>query len=215
MHAEPTSTKPAVGIGERIRNRIARQLDSSVVVTSWNEAILRIVKEANPHDSPEVHAESAKNWRILAEGMGVAASVIDITIAALSTGMGMNSFATKVGRWTPMREKSLAIHFDQGKSPARQRIDHTLSRAARVSPLIGLAGAAIAIRPARIGLSFAGRSAGIAGEQVTRIIRKITHNNASDGEQVLSPPAAPSQNPLPWYLNYDQTSLNRQSRGGQ
>lgn len=177
-HAEPTPTKPAMGIGERIRNRIALQLDSSTVVGHWNEAILRVVREARPHDTPEAHAESVKKWRLLAAGMGVAASVVDLTIAAAATGVGIYSFATKVGRWTPNRNVILIEHFTPGDSPTRQRVEHTLSKAAQVSPLVGIAGAAIAIRPARIGLSFAGRTAGVAGENVTRIIRKITHSSA-------------------------------------
>lgn len=177
MHAEPTPTKPAVGIGERIRNRIARQLESSEVVTRWNEAILRVVREARPHDTPEAHTETAKKWRLLAEGMGVAASVADIAIASVATGVGIHSFATKVGRWTPNRNVMLIEHFTQGDSPTRQRVEHTLSKAAGVSPLIGLAGASLAFRPARFGLSLTGRAAGVAGEHVTRIIRKITHRD--------------------------------------
>lgn len=174
MHAESNPTKPT-----RIRNRIARQLDSSVVVGHWNDAILRVVTEARPLDTPEAHAESAKKWRLLAEGMGVAASVVDLTIAALATGQGIRLFAQRVGRNTPISE--VHAHLNDfatgGKSPARQRVEHTLTQAARVSPLLGLAGAMVAFRPARFGLSLAGRAAGVAGEQVTRIIRKITHSN--------------------------------------
>lgn len=178
MHAESNPTKPAVGIGERMRNRIARQLESSEVVTRWNEAILRVVREARPHDTPEAHVETAKKWRLLAEGMGVAASVVDLTIAAAAIGQGIRLFATRVGRWTPIENEKLIPHLAQGKSPARQRVEHTLSKAIRVSPLLGIAGASLAFRPARFGLSLAGRAAGVAGENVTRIIRKITHGNA-------------------------------------
>lgn len=148
------------------------------MVGHWNEAILRVVREARPHDTPEAHAESVKKWRLFAEGMGVAASVVDLTIAAAATGQGIRLFATRVGRWVPMEPEKLIAHFGQGKSPARQRVEHTLSQAARVSPLVGIAGATVAFRPARFGLSLAGRAAGVTGENVTRIIRKITHGNA-------------------------------------
>lgn len=178
MHAESNPTKPAVGIGERVRNRIARQLDSSVVVERWNEAILRVAHEARPYDTPEEREVAVKRWRFLAEGMGVAASVVDLTIAAAATGQGIRLFATRVGRWTPIKNEKVMAYFGQGKSPARQRVEHTLSNAARVSPLVGIAGASLAFRPARFGLSLAGRAAGVAGENVTRIIRKITHSNA-------------------------------------
>lgn len=178
MHAESNPTKSDVGLGERMRNRIALQLDSSAVVGHWNDAILRVVQEARPHDTPEAHAETAKKWRLLAEGMGVAASVVDLAIAAAATGQGIRLFATRVGSWGPMKPENLIAHVGQGKSPARQRVEHTLLQAARVSPLLGIAGASLAFRPARFGLSFAGRAAGVAGENVTRIIRKITHSNA-------------------------------------
>lgn len=178
MHREPNPTKPAMGIGERIGNRIARQLDSSVVVERWNDAILRVVREARPHDTAEAHIETAKKWRVFAEGMGVAASVVDLTIAAAATGQGIRLFATRVGGWVSMKPENLIAHVGQGKSPARQRVEHTLLQAARVSPLVGIAGATVALRPARFGLSLAGRAAGVAGENVTRIIRKITHSNA-------------------------------------
>lgn len=178
VHEEPVKVKPAEGFGERIRIRISRQLESGEVVTRWNEAILRVVREACPYNTPQAHAESAKRWRLLAEGMGVAASVVDLTIAAAATGQGIRLFATRVGRWTPMEHERLIANFGQDKSPARQRVEHTLSNAARVSPLFGFAGATVALRPARFGLSLAGRVAGVAGENVTRIIRKITHSNA-------------------------------------
>lgn len=176
VHEEPVKIKTP-GIGERVWKRVVRQLDSPEVVKEWDQAILRVAREARPEYTEEELKDVRERWHILARSMGVAASVVDLTIAASATGQGIRLFAIRVGRWTPEKNEKVIKHFVQ-KSPARQRVEHTLLQAARVSPLLGIAGAAIAIRPARIGLSLAGRTAGVAGEQVTRIIRKITHSNA-------------------------------------
>lgn len=175
VHEEPVKIKTP-GIGERVWKRVVGQLDSPEVVKEWDQAILRVAHETRPEYTEEQLKYVRERWHILARSMGVAASVVDLTIAAAAMGQGIRLFATRVGRWTPVKNERVIGHFVQ-KSPARQRVEHTLLQAARVSPLLGIGGATVALRPARLGLSFAGHIAGVGGENVTRIIRKITHSN--------------------------------------
>lgn len=172
------------GVASRVWERIARQLESSLVVDKWNEAILRIAREARPASTPEELTRAVARWRILTEGMGVAASAVDMVLAAAATGIGINTLA---GMWRfrpidPDTTPNLFKEFAGGRAPAAQWRRQAFRQTAYGLPWFGAAAGVVAARPARVGLTFAGEAAGAAGEKVTRIVRRIVSGtNAASG----------------------------------
>lgn len=178
LHEEPVRTVPAEGIGERVWKRVARQLDSTVVVRHWDKAILRIAQEARPDHTQEQLQRIAGRWHFLARSMGIAASTVDIVVASIFVGIGVKTL-TGIRRFSPIDPTltpNLYEHMAGGKTPEVQRRDDALRQIASGSPLLALAGATVALRPAKLGLSLAGKATGVAGENVSRIIRRITRS---------------------------------------
>lgn len=185
VHEEPVKTNIPDGIGERVWKRVVRQLDSPEVVEKWDQAILRIAREARPEYTESQLKEVAERWHLLARGMGVAASTVDIAIVGIFTAKGVDTIAG-IKRFSPIDSATtpkLFEHMAGGQSPLSQRRKDALQQIVAGSPLFALAGAAVAFRPARLGLSLAGKVAGAGGERVTRIVNAITHRGGSTESQ--------------------------------
>ncbi len=179
---EPVKAKPAKGIGERVWKRVARQFDSSGVEKQWDEAILRITRGSRPEYTEEQLEAVRLRWHLLARGIGVAASTVDIAIASVFTGIGVNTLVG-IRRFSPIDPATtpkLFEHMAGGQSSEAQRKNNALRQIASGSPRFALAGATVAFRPARLGFSLAGKIAGVGGERITGIINAMTHRRGSD-----------------------------------
>ena len=172
VHEEPVKTKIPEGIGERVWKRVVRHLDSPTVVEQWDKAVLRIAREARPEYTEEQLEAVRDRWHLLARGMGVAASTVDIAIAGVFTAKGVDTIAG-IRRFFPADIRTMS-------SPAKQTRDNALRQIAAGSPLIAIAGATVAIRPAKLWYSFGGKVIGAGGERIARIVNAITQKGRSD-----------------------------------
>lgn len=172
VHEEPVKINNPDGIGRRVWKRVVGQLDSPEVVKEWDQAILRVAREARPEYTEKQLKDVAERWHLLARGMGVAASTVDIAIAGIFTAKGVDTIAA--GR------RVFPANIHTMPSLGEQRRNAALRQIAAGSPFVAIAGATVAIRPARLGLSLAGHLAGAGGERVARIVNAITHKGRSD-----------------------------------
>lgn len=171
-----------VRMADRVRKRVSDELKSTAVVTKWNDAMLRVAREARPAATPEELKHMVERWRFVAQGMGVAATVVDIVLAGAATGVGIAG----IRRFSPIDPETtptFSRHFTQGTSPVEQQRKNALKQIAAGLPLFGAAAGVAVFRPGKIGLSLAAEAAGFAGERVARIMRRITQGRR------LAPPA--------------------------
>lgn len=171
VHEEPVKINNPDGIGRRVWKRVVGQLDSPEVVQEWDQAILRIAREARPNNTEEQLEAVRKKWHLLARGMGVAASTVDIAIAGIFTAKGVDTIVA--GR------RVFPANIHTMPSSGEQRRNAALRQIAFASPNFAIAGATVAFRPARLGLSLAGHIAGAGGERVARIVNAITQRGRS------------------------------------
>lgn len=180
VHEEPVKTKTP-GIGERVWKRVVRQIDSPEVMKEWDQAILRVAREARPEYTEEELKDVAARWHILARGMGVAASTVDIAIAGIFTAKGVHT-VSGIRRFSPIDPATTPTLFKYmvgGLSLQSQWRENARRQIVAGSPLVAIAGATVAFRPAKLWYSFGGKVIGAGGERVTRIVNAITHRGRS------------------------------------
>lgn len=180
LHGEGEEHAAPVRMADRVRKRVSCELKSTAVAHKWNDAMLRVAREARPDFTPEELTRMVERWRFVAQGMGVAATAVDMVIAAAATGVGINTLAG-IWRFKPIDPEvtpALARHFVQGTSPKEQQRENALTQIALGLPLFGAAAGVAVFRPGKIGLSLAAEAAGFAGEKVTRIVRRIVRGDA-------------------------------------
>lgn len=155
--------------------RVVDQYRSDSVVTAWGQAVERVVEGYHPEFTKDQIAERAKRFHLLAQGMGAAASAMDLTLSVVGIWKGGKNLLD-IRRFNPMKieEGSGVQVIAPSQSESTQRRVIARHQMFLSLPSFGVAAGATFLRPARFFLELMGKGASLGGEKVGSIMRRIT-----------------------------------------